>query len=250
MSRTLITICTYNEVENIRQLIPELRRVAPEADIVIVDDSSPDGTGDVVREFAESDSHVRLLSRPQKQGLGVANLAAFRYAIDAGYDRLVNMDADFSHDPKSVPDLLAASDSHDVVIGSRYVDGGGVTDWTWNRRLMSFCINTYARTMLGLKTRDNSGSFRCYSVAKLAEIDWSLMLATGYAFYEEVLYRCRRVGCSFRETPITFADRRFGVTKINWKEAVLAVWVIFRLCLQRAVGRRVRVTTSADEQTN
>lgn len=247
MSRTLITICTYNEVDNIRLLIPQLRSVVPEADIVIVDDSSPDGTGLVVAELAAEDAKVKLLSRPKKEGLGRANLAAFRYAMEHGYDRLVNMDADFSHDPNSVPDLLRMSTDCDVVIGSRYVAGGGVTDWTWKRRLMSFSINTYARLLLGLKTRDNSGSFRCYNVAKLAEVDWDEMLATGYAFYEEVLYRCRRVGCRFGETPILFADRRYGVTKINWREAVLALWVIFRLGLQRLTGRRVRLVDDASQ---
>lgn len=240
MSRLLITVCTYNELENIRLLIPELRAVAPDADIVVIDDSSPDGTGDAVSEIAATDSQVRLLSRPVKEGLGVANLAAFRYAIENGYDKLLNMDADFSHNPQSIPSLRETAESFDVAIGSRYVKGGGATQWTFLRRLMSICINTYAKLLLGLKTKDNSGSFRCYSVAKLAEIDWDLMLAKGYAFYEEVLYRCVRVDCTFGETPIVFEDRRYGVTKINWKEAVAALWVIFRLCTQRIVGTRVR----------
>lgn len=240
MSRLLITVCTYNELENIQLLIPELRAIAPDADIVVVDDSSPDGTGAAVKAFAATDSQVKLLSRPKKLGLGVANLAAFRYAIDNGYDQLLNMDADFSHNPNSIPAIRETADKFDVAIGSRYVAGGGATQWTLTRRLMSLSINTYARLLLGLKTRDNSGSFRCYSVAKLAQIDWDLMLAKGYAFYEEVLYRCRQVGCTFGETPITFEDRRYGVTKINWKEAVSALWVIFRLSLQRMVGTRVR----------
>lgn len=240
MSRLLITVCTYNELENIRLLIPELRAAAPDADIVVIDDSSPDGTGDAVNEIAATDSQVKLLSRPVKEGLGVANLAAFKYAIDNGYDKLLNMDADFSHNPKSIPALRETAESFDVAIGSRYVDGGGAIQWTFLRRMMSVSINTYAKLLLGLKTQDNSGSFRCYSVAKLAEIDWDLMLAKGYAFYEEVLYRCVRVGCTFGETPIYFEDRRYGVTKINWKEAVAALWVIFRLGIQRVVGSRVR----------
>jgi len=240
MPRLLFTICTYNEVENIRLLIPELRAVSSDADILVIDDNSPDGTGDVVREFAAADSKVSLLHRPEKQGLGAAKVEAFRYAIAEGYDQLLNLDADFSHSPSHIPAILQCAEDADVVIGSRYVKGGGVVGWNLRRHLMSRCINLYARLLLGLKTKDNSGSFRCYSVSKLAEIDWDRTMAKGYAFEEEVLYRCHRVGCRFIETPITFADRRFGVTKINMKEAVVALWVIFRLGLQRLRGVPVR----------
>ncbi len=239
MKRLLITVCTYNEVENIRLLLPELRAVAPHADILVVDDNSPDGTGDAVREIAATDSMVKLLHRPKKLGLGAAKVQAFRYGIEHGYDLLLNLDADFSHSPRHIPAILSLSEETDIVIGSRYIKGGGVVGWNLRRHIMSRCINVYARLLLGLKTRDNSGSFRCYSVARLAEIDWDRTMAKGYAFEEEVLYRCQRIGCRFAETPITFADRRFGVTKINWKEAVMAVWIIFRLGLQRL--RRVPV---------
>ncbi len=240
MSRLLFTICTYNEVENIRLLIPELRTISTDADILVIDDNSPDGTGDVVREFAAADSKVSLLHRPEKLGLGAAKVEAFRYAIAKGYDQLLNLDADFSHSPSHIPAILQCAEEADVVIGSRYVKGGGVVGWNLRRHFMSRCINLYARLLLGLKTKDNSGSFRCYSVSKLAEIDWDRTMAKGYAFEEEVLYRCHRVGCRFIETPITFADRRFGVTKINMKEAVVALWVIFRLGLQRLRGVPVR----------
>ena len=240
MPGLLITVCTYNEVENIRLLLPELRSVAPDAHILVIDDSSPDGTGDVVAEFALEDDHIRLLSQPGKAGLGVATLAGFRYAMENGYEQLLNLDADFSHKPEYIPAMRKLSETHDVVQGSRYVPGGGVVGWNLRRHFMSQSVNRYARLLLGLKTKDNSGSFRIYNVAKLAEIDWSLTVARGYAFQEEVLYRCVRVGCSFAESPIVFEDRRFGVTKINWKEAVAAIWVIFRLGVERLFGRRVR----------
>ena len=238
--KTLITLCTYNEVDNLRGLIPELLSLAPTANILVIDDNSPDGTGALVAEIEKRDDRVRLLSRPGKQGLGTATLAGFRYAIEHNYELLVNMDADFSHGPKYVPLLIAEAADYDVVIASRYMPGGGVAGWTFRRKLMSQTINFWARFWLGLKTADNSGSFRCFRVARLAEVDWDLTLARGYAFQEEILYRCRQVGCRMTEFPFIFEDRRFGVTKINLKECVVAVWVIFLLGLQRLLRYRVR----------
>ncbi len=238
--KTLITLCTYNEVDNLRGLIPELLSLAPTANILVIDDNSPDGTGALVAEIEKRDDRVRLLSRPGKQGLGTATLAGFRYAIEHNYELLVNMDADFSHGPKYVPLLIAEAADYDVVIASRYMPGGGVAGWTFRRKLMSQTINFWARFWLGLKTADNSGSFRCFRVARLAEVDWDLTVARGYAFQEEILYRCRQVGCRMTEVPFIFEDRRFGVTKINLKECVVAVWVIFLLGLQRLLRYRVR----------
>ena len=244
MKRLLITVCTYNELQNIRLLIPELRSVAPHADILVIDDNSPDGTGGAVAEIAAADPQVNLLHRPAKMGLGTASLAGFRYAIENDYQQLLNLDADFSHPPRYIPDQLKTAQKCDVAIGSRYVNGGGVMGWSLKRHIMSKSVNTYARLFLGLKTRDNSGSYRCYNVSKLSEIDWDRTLAQGYAFLEEVLFRCRQVGCTFGETPIVFEDRRYGVTKINWKEAAGALCVIFRLGLQRLVGTPVKISAS------
>ena len=238
--KTLITLCTYNEVDNLRGLIPELLSLVPTANILVIDDNSPDGTGALVAEIAKRDDRVRLLSRLGKQGLGTATLAGFRYAIEHNYELLVNMDADFSHGPKYVPLLIAEAPDYDVIIASRYMPGGGVAGWTFRRKLMSQTINFWARFWLGLKTADNSGSFRCFRVARLAEVDWDLTVARGYAFQEEILYRCRQVGCRMTEVPFIFEDRRYGVTKINLKECVVAVWVIFLLGLQRLLGYRVR----------
>lgn len=237
---TLIMLCTYNEVDNLRELIPELLSLLSTANILVIDDNSPDGTGALVAEMAKCDDRIRLLSRPGKQGLGTATLEGFRYAIQHNYDLLINMDADFSHGPKYVPQLIAAAADYDVVIASRYVAGGGVAEWTFRRKLMSQTINFWARFWLGLTTADNSGSFRCFRVSRLAEVDWALTVARGYAFQEEILYRCHQVGCRMTEIPFIFEDRRFGVTKINLKECLVAVWVIAQLGFQRLLKRRVR----------
>ena len=239
MTKTLITLCTYNERENIAMLIPELHTVAPAATILIIDDNSPDGTGLLADRLSAADSRVQVLHRAGKMGLGTATLAGFRYGIEHQYDFVVNLDADFSHNPKYIPELIACMSQYDVAIASRYVRGGGVAGWTAVRKLMSQSINFWARLCLGLSTQDNSGSFRCYRVTKLAEIDWSLTIAKGYAFQEEVLYRCQRVQCRMFEIPIIFEDRRFGTTKINLGECLTAGWVIFALGIQRLFRCRV-----------
>lgn len=210
-----------------------------EVALLVIDDGSPDGTGEFVTELGEQDARIRLLQRHSKQGLGTATLAGFRYAIENGFDLLLNLDADFSHNPAHIPALIAATRTCDVAIGSRYVPGGSVGNWTVGRRLMSRLINLAAQWLLGLRTRDNSGSFRCYRVSRLAAIDWSRTLARGYAFQEEILYRCRRLGCTFQECPITFEERRFGETKISARECVAAVTVIARLGWHRLLRRPV-----------
>jgi dolichol-phosphate mannosyltransferase len=239
MPRLLVTLCTYNERENLPRLIPEVHRHAPDADVLVIDDASPDGTGQLADELAASDPRIRVLHRAGKLGLGTAKLAGFRHAIERGYDFLINLDADFSHHPRYLPALRETMSRADVGIGSRYVPGGGAVHWSWKRRLMSRAINAYARFWLRLKTRDNSGSFRCYRVAKLREVDLDRVRARGYAFQEEILYRCRRIGCRFEETPIVFEDRRYGRSKINWKETLAALWIILRLGVENVL--RVRV---------
>jgi len=235
----LITLCTYNERENLPQLIPEIQQVAPDADVLVVDDNSPDGTGTLADEMAAADPRIRVLHRKGKLGLGTAIVAGFEYGIEHGYRQLINMDADFSHHPRYIPALRACLETSDVGIGSRYVTGGGVVGWNFKRHFMSRSINLYARLLLGLPGRDNSGSFRCYRVSELARLDFDQVRSRGYSFQEEILYMCRRIGCRMEETPIIFEDRRFGTSKINWKESVSALWVLFRLALDRMVGRRV-----------
>jgi dolichol-phosphate mannosyltransferase len=243
--RLLITLCTYNELDNLSRLIPEIHAVVPDADVLVIDDNSPDGTGCLADEMAAKEARIKVLHRAGKLGLGTATVAGFRFAIENGYRQVLNMDADFSHHPRYLPALRECLTRVDVAIGSRYVKGGGVVGWNWRRHFMSRGINAYARLVLGLRTHDNSGSFRCYRVPKLAEIDWSRIRAKGYAFQEELLYRCRAVGCSFEETPIVFEDRRFGLSKINWKESVSALWVIFRLAIDRLCSMPVRAKLEA-----
>ena len=245
--RLLVTLCTYNERENLDRLVPEIHRYAPQADVLVIDDNSPDGTGRLADELAARDPRVRVLHRSGKLGLGSATVAGFRYAIEHGYDLLVNMDADFSHHPRYIPGLLAQMATADVAIGSRYVPGGGTPDWGLRRRLMSRGINGYARLLLGLRTRDNSGSFRCYRVSKLRELDLSRVRSRGYAFEEEILYRCQRIGCRFAEVPIIFEDRRYGSSKINTREAVIALWDILRLGAENLLRVPVRNSSEPPE---
>jgi dolichol-phosphate mannosyltransferase len=237
-SRLLVSLATYNEVDNLRPLVAEIRRYAPQASILIIDDNSPDGTGALADELARSLPDIHVLHRAGKLGLGTAMLEAMQYAIDQGYDYLLNLDADFSHPPHFIPDLLAGMRDHDVMIGSRYIKGGGVEgEFNFKRKFMSTGINLYARLLLGLKTRDNSGAFRCYRVAKLALIDLKRVRSRGYSFQEEILFWCRQAGCRMGETPILFANRRAGVSKINKAEAIEALRIIFRLGLDRILGR-------------
>jgi dolichol-phosphate mannosyltransferase len=245
--RLLVMLCTYNERENIGRLIPEIQQSAPDAEVLVIDDNSPDGTGELVDEMRRNDSRIRVLHREKKEGLGAATLAGFRQAIDEGYDFVINMDADFSHPPSAIPRLRAGMDRADVCIGSRYIPGGGIRGWGWLRHFMSRGVNWYSRLFLRLRTRDNSGSFRCYRISKLAELDFDRVRSKGYAFQEEILYRCRRIGCRFEETPIVFEDRRYGSSKINALEVVTALWCIFRLGLDNLF--RVPVSDSTRTKT-
>jgi dolichol-phosphate mannosyltransferase len=232
--KLLISLATYNEAGNLRPLVETIRQFAPQSSILIIDDNSPDGTGRIADELRQTLPRIDVIHRGGKLGLGTATLAAMRHAIDNDFDYLLNLDADFSHPPRFIPDLLAGMTDHDVMIGSRYVPGGGVEGgFTLKRRLMSSGINGYARLMLGLTSRDNSGSFRCYRVAKLAEIDLGKVRSRGYSFQEEILFWCQTVGCRIGETPILFENRRSGTSKINMREAASALGTLFQLGLSR-----------------
>ncbi len=235
---TLVSLATYNEVENLRALVLAIREAAPHVHVLVIDDNSPDGTADVAEELMREHEGIFLVKRAGKLGLGTAVVCAMKYAVEKGYDYYINMDADFSHPPRFIPALLAGMDHVDVMIGSRYVKGGGVEgEFGLRRRFMSTGINVYARTLLGLRTRDNSGSFRCYRVSKLAKIDFAWIRSKGYSFMEEILFWCRVVGCTFDETPILFENRRGGHSKLNAGEAVKALQIMAGIGVDRALGR-------------
>jgi dolichol-phosphate mannosyltransferase len=235
--KTLVTVATYNEIENLPRLVEEISRYLPAADVLVIDDNSPDGTGRWCAEKAAAEPRLQCMHRAGKLGLGTAMIAGMHYGIEHGYRYVLNMDADFSHQPRYLPDLLAGMEPAggppvDVMIGSRRVPGGGVEGWPWRRHLMSRAVNSYARWLLGLKVKDCSGAFRCYRTALLAKLDFAAIRSRGYSFQEEILWHLKRLHARFGETPIVFVDRRYGSSKINAHEAVEALRIILALGLR------------------
>lgn len=240
--KTLVTLATYNEIENLPRLVEEILRYAPEVDILVIDDNSPDGTGQWCDEQSARDGRLCCLHREGKLGLGTATIAAMRYAIEHGYRFMLNMDADFSHPPRYLPALMAGMEPStgtpvDVMIGSRYVPGGGIEGWPMRRHFMSRGVNTYARWLLGLKPRDCSGAFRCYRTEILTRIDFGAIHSRGYSFQEEILWHLKHAGARFGETPIVFVDRQRGASKINSREAISALGIILQLGYRNLLGR-------------
>lgn len=235
MPKILVAVATYNEIENLPELTKQIFASLPESDLLVIDDGSPDGTGKWAAEEAANNPRLFLLERGAKKGLGTAVLEGFRFAIEGEYDYLINLDADFSHPPAILPKLLAAAENEgiDVVIGSRYVKGGKIIGWPLSRKLMSRSINAWARFFLRLSTKDNSGSLRCYRVSTLRKLDFARIRSHGYSFFEEILFRLKQCGAAFREIPITFTDRVRGSSKINRKEALKAVWLLFLIGRER-----------------
>ncbi|HEX4000505.1 MAG TPA: polyprenol monophosphomannose synthase [Pirellulales bacterium] len=241
-NRTLVMTATYNEIENLPRLVEQIFQFAPEADVLVVDDNSPDGTGQWCDRQAGIDPRLHCLHRTGKLGLGTAIVAGLKYGIEHGYKYVVNMDADFSHPPRYLPAMVGGMDpatgpAIDVMIGSRYVPGGSIEGWPLKRHLMSRGVNLYARWLLWLAPKDCSGGYRCYRTATLERIDFTRIRSRGYSFQEEILWLLRRARARFGETPIVFADREKGSSKINSKEAVAALRIILGLGLQNLLGR-------------
>jgi dolichol-phosphate mannosyltransferase len=234
--RLLIGIATYKERENLAALVGEIHRHVPYADVLITDDNSPDGTGELADQLAAADPRVHVNHRPGKLGLGTAILAGMRYAIQHDYELFLCMDADFSHNPRYLPALVGGMKDHDIMVGSRYIPGGGTVNWPLSRKLMSGGVNGLCRFLMRLPARDCSGGFRCYRVARLRQTDLAHLLSHGYSFQEEVLYRCRRAGCTVGETPIVFEDRRAGASKVNPREVVRSLGVLVLLGVQALFG--------------
>ncbi len=215
--KTLIIIPTYNERENLRPLLDEIFVNAPHSDILVVDDNSPDGTGNLADQMAEEDTRVHVLHRAGKLGLGTAYIAGFKYAIAHEYDAAFEMDADFSHDPRYLPNFLEAIESADLVIGSRYVKGGGTPNWSILRRIISGGGNIYTRIVLGLPVHDCTAGYRCYRRNVLEQINLDTIRSQGYAFQVELVHRVLQHGFKIVEIPIIFMDRRVGKSKMSRK---------------------------------
>jgi dolichol-phosphate mannosyltransferase len=243
--RLLVTIATYNERDNISRLIAEIHQFAPQADVLVVDDNSPDGTGKAVDEMASQDRRIKALHRSGKLGLGTAIIAAMRYAIANDYKLMLNMDADFSHPPRYIPALLTGMSTRDVMIGSRYVRGGGAENWPWIREKISRGVNGLVRFFFRMGVRDASGAYRCYRVSKLKDVRFDRIISRGYSFQQEMLFRCRLAGCRLGETPIIFENRRAGKSKVNSKEAARSILTIIYLGIRAMLGIERRASRQA-----
>lgn len=238
--KTLIAIPTYNERDNIGELIAKTLANAPQADLLIIDDNSPDGTGQLVDELAAKDQRIHALHRAGKLGLGTAYIESFRYAIQHDYDFVFEMDADFSHDPKYLPRFMELAQTADLVIGSRYIAGGGTPNWSAMRRFISGGGNVFARTVLGIPIHDCTGGYRCYRVSALRTLNLSAISAQGYAFQVEMAFNMWKSGFRWCETPIIFEDRRVGKSKMSRTIFIEAfVWVLrTRFTGDKAVRQR------------
>ncbi len=226
-SELLIIIPTYNERENLPKLVGEIRKYTPNAGILIVDDNSPDGTGELAEELKKNDPNLDVLHRAGKLGLGTAYIEGFKYALKRDFKYVQQMDCDFSHRPEDLPRFLDAIQEADLVLGSRYVPGGKTVNWPWYRKLLSFGGSLYARTVLGVKIRDLTGGFKCFRREVLQAIPLEQVRATGYSFQIEMTWRALQAGFIVKEIPITFVEREQGSSKMNKKiiaEALLLCW--------------------------
>ncbi|WP_010524967.1 polyprenol monophosphomannose synthase [Nesterenkonia sp. F] len=240
--KILTIIPTYDEIEALPITLDRLQAAVPETDVLVVDDNSPDGTGDYADELAAKDSRIHVLHRTAKNGLGGAYIAGFRWGLERGYDALIELDADGSHQPEQLPDLLAALDRADLVIGSRWVDGGGVVNWPLHRKLISRAGSLYSRTLLGLPVRDITAGYRVFRREALESVDFDDVESVGYGFQVDMTFRLARQGRTIVEVPITFVERTLGASKMSGDIVVEAMLNVTRWGLTaraETLGRRL-----------
>ena len=237
MGQVAVIIPTFNEAENVEEIVGRVRASVPDADVLVADDSSPDGTGEIADKLAAADDHVHVLHRPGKQGLGAAYLAGFGWALDRGYGAVVEMDADGSHDPAELPALLSALADADLVVGSRWVSGGTVRNWPRSRELLSRGGNAYARVMLGLTVHDATGGYRAYRAATLNDIGLHSVRSQGYCFQIDLTLRAVRAGKKVVEVPITFTERAHGNSKMSRAIVAEALWKVTEWGIAARLGR-------------
>lgn len=235
---TAVIVPTYNEIENIERLATQILSLSIAPHLIIVDDNSPDGTGEAAHRLAAAHpGRVTVLERSGKLGLGTAYVAGFHAALEAGYPFVITMDADFSHPPAVIPEMVAkAEEGYDLVIGSRYVPGGRTTGWPLHRKALSWGANTFARTLLGLQAHDTTAGFRSYRREVLSALPLDTIFSNGYSFLMEVLYKIQQQGWRIGEVPITFANRREGTSKISQAEIYRALYTVLRLFGERVRG--------------
>jgi dolichol-phosphate mannosyltransferase len=249
--KACVVIPTYNERDNIELLIAEIVDLDPAVDVIIVDDNSPDGTGKLADQLAaQHPGRVHVIHRPAKLGLGTAHIAGFKVALDQGANQILSMDADFSHHPRYIPSMLAKSKEADLVIGSRYVRGGGTRFCSWKRRFLSLGANLFAKLMLGLPARDCTAGFRCYRREVLLSIDLDDIFSNGYSFLIEMIYYTKIQSWRVAEVPIIFEDRRHGVSKISRFEIGAALYTVFRLAKRRLRHKKTGETARTQGQSN
>ncbi|PHX97915.1 MAG: dolichyl-phosphate beta-D-mannosyltransferase [Gemmatimonadetes bacterium] len=238
IEKALVIVPTYNEKENVRNIISAVLGCESRADVLIVDDNSPDGTGDIVAALEAEDPRVHLMRRPGKMGLGTAYRDGFRWALARDYEYILEMDADFSHDPAHIPKFIAAAQDADFVLGSRYLDGNvTVMNWPMSRLMLSYFANAYARIVTGLTLWDATGGFKCFHRRVLEAIDLDDVRSNGYAFQIEMSFRAFRKGFKGKEIPIVFSDRAHGTSKMNRGIVREAIWMVWRLRFWALTGR-------------
>ncbi|UCC83043.1 MAG: polyprenol monophosphomannose synthase [Gemmatimonadota bacterium] len=235
--RTLIVMPTYNERENLPQIVPLVLSQDPSIHVLIVDDNSPDGTGELADTMAAENERIHVIHRPGKQGLGTAYIAGFSWALERDYEYIFEMDSDFSHNPDHIPQFLEAAREYDLVLGSRYLKGVTVINWPMSRLLLSFFANKYARVITGLPFTDTTGGFKCYRRKVLEEIDLDRITSEGYSFQIETTFRAWRKGFKIGELKIIFTDRNEGTSKMSGKIIREAVWKVWWLRLLRIVRK-------------
>jgi dolichol-phosphate mannosyltransferase len=235
--KTYITIATYNERDNVEPLLAQIRDRLPAARVIVTDDNSPDGTGEVLDALAARDEHLEVIHRPGKLGYASAHIAGMQQALAAGADALVQMDADFSHDPASLPEIVAQLDEHDLVIGSRWAPGGATENWGWHRVALSRWASFYARTLLGLRARDCTSGFRAYRREIAEQIKLTEAQSDGYSFLVEGLFRVVQAGGRVAEVPIVFRERRYGKSKLSKRIIFESAWLCLRLFGERLFRR-------------
>lgn len=236
--KALIIIPTYNEKGNVEKLVREIHRHQSGVHILFVDDNSPDGTADLIKNIQKEKQNVHLLERPGKMGLGSAYIAGFKYALEHGYEYIFEMDADFSHDPKEIPNFLAAIAEYDLVLGSRYIKGVNVVNWPLRRLLLSYFANMYTRIVTGLPVQDSTGGFKCFRREVLEKIDLDEIKSNGYAFQIELNFKVWKNGFRVKEIPIIFIDRIHGESKLSKKIMWEAVFLVWKLRFNHLLGKK------------